>query len=436
MPFRSVLFGALIRGSVVVWAPVAHGQQAEPSMPAEASAALDDLARRAGAAVGDPRWDRLRDLRVARFEADRRVAPLPGRQPDFWFYDAIESCRRDPPTMVEEARRYIGEVQTSGYFQTLDELLRPPFPGPSRAASAEELTRMGGLARQSSRLLLARMRLQSLDGRTDKALESFDLALRSGRQVFVMLTKLDLTIAASLWLGALEELRFQAGEQAFTDAQLAAADASICAWLPDRSGLCTLIEDTISAENVVHQASLEEWLTKLDENTPEGREKYAREFLENCQALRRAVCGPLTTDGKPIDPMSVVSDAAGVTSDDPKTQARAIQKIASALNNAADTSLRLLIMNTEGVRVLLAIHRFKIQYGRVPASLDAIPVELFGARPPVFEGLVYRTGEDGKFTLYALGENGRDDGGKGRSLSNPTATADECFTAGRAERWK
>jgi hypothetical protein len=271
---------------------------------------------------------------------------------------------------------------------------------------------------------------------TDKALESFDLALRSGRQVFVMLTKLDLTIAASLWLGALEELRFQAGEQAFTDAQLAAADASICAWLPDRSGLCTLIEDTISAENVVHQASLEEWLTKLDENTPEGREKYAREFLENCQALRRAVCGPLTTDGKPIDPMSVVSDAAGVTSDDPKTQARAIQKIASALNNAADTSLRLLIMNTEGVRVLLAIHRFKIQYGRVPASLDAIPVELFGARPPVFEGLVYRTGEDGKFTLYALGENGRDDGGKGRSLSNPTATADECFTAGRAERWK
>ena len=62
----------------------------------------------------------------------------------------------------------------------------------------------------------------------------------------------------------------------------------------------------------------------------------------------------------------------------------------------------------------LALERFRLRHGKyppelaalVPQFLSAVPIDLMSAKP-----LRYRLNADGTFTLYSVGEDGRDDGG-------------------------
>jgi len=68
----------------------------------------------------------------------------------------------------------------------------------------------------------------------------------------------------------------------------------------------------------------------------------------------------------------------------------------------------------EGARTALALIVFKAEHGRYPARLeDLVPTYLPVLRPDPFSGqpLRYRIERDGRFTLYSVGEDGRDDGG-------------------------
>ena len=62
----------------------------------------------------------------------------------------------------------------------------------------------------------------------------------------------------------------------------------------------------------------------------------------------------------------------------------------------------------------IALERFRLRAGKYPAELDAlvpqflsaVPIDLMSAKP-----LRYRLNAEGTFTLYSVGEDGRDDGG-------------------------
>jgi hypothetical protein len=62
----------------------------------------------------------------------------------------------------------------------------------------------------------------------------------------------------------------------------------------------------------------------------------------------------------------------------------------------------------------IALARFHLRDGKFPAELDAlvpqflsaVPIDPMSAKP-----LRYRLNGDGSFTLYSVGEDGRDDGG-------------------------
>ena len=68
----------------------------------------------------------------------------------------------------------------------------------------------------------------------------------------------------------------------------------------------------------------------------------------------------------------------------------------------------------DSARVALAVLRYRAKHGRLPAKLDALVPDFLEAIPPdPFDGqpLRYMRTPDGAFVVYALGENGVDDGG-------------------------
>ena len=68
----------------------------------------------------------------------------------------------------------------------------------------------------------------------------------------------------------------------------------------------------------------------------------------------------------------------------------------------------------------IALERFRLRNGKFPTELDplvpqflsAMPIDLMSAKP-----LRYRLNADGSFTLYSVGEDGRDDGGDPSALN-------------------
>jgi hypothetical protein len=62
----------------------------------------------------------------------------------------------------------------------------------------------------------------------------------------------------------------------------------------------------------------------------------------------------------------------------------------------------------------IALKRFQLRHGNWPPSLEAlvpdfltaVPYDYMSARP-----LCYRVGSDGRYVIYSVGEDGKDDGG-------------------------
>jgi hypothetical protein len=62
----------------------------------------------------------------------------------------------------------------------------------------------------------------------------------------------------------------------------------------------------------------------------------------------------------------------------------------------------------------IALKRYSLRYGKLPASLDSLVQEFLAAVPMDYmdgKPMKYRLNSDGSFTLYSVGENGKDDGG-------------------------
>ncbi|MSU59078.1 MAG: hypothetical protein EXS35_13075 [Pedosphaera sp.] len=63
---------------------------------------------------------------------------------------------------------------------------------------------------------------------------------------------------------------------------------------------------------------------------------------------------------------------------------------------------------------VIALERFRLSNGKLPKELDALVPQFLSAvqiDPMSAKPLCYRTNADGSFTLYSVGEDGRDDGG-------------------------
>jgi hypothetical protein len=74
----------------------------------------------------------------------------------------------------------------------------------------------------------------------------------------------------------------------------------------------------------------------------------------------------------------------------------------------------------EMVKTVIALNRYKLQHGQWPESLEALSPEFMPAAPRDFmdgQILRYRLQADGSFTLYSVGQDGKDDGG------DPTPTS-------------
>jgi hypothetical protein len=68
----------------------------------------------------------------------------------------------------------------------------------------------------------------------------------------------------------------------------------------------------------------------------------------------------------------------------------------------------------DSARLALAALRYQAKHGKLPGKLDALAPDFVDSLPPdPFSGkpLLYRATDDG-FVLYAVGENGQDDGGQ------------------------
>lgn len=97
----------------------------------------------------------------------------------------------------------------------------------------------------------------------------------------------------------------------------------------------------------------------------------------------------------------------------------------SSLSSLARTVDRAMRAETEKSLVIcaIALRRYSLRHGKAPASLDslvpdflsAVPVDYMDGRP-----VKYRLNADGTFTLYSVGQDGKDDGGDASLLPSKT----------------
>ena len=62
----------------------------------------------------------------------------------------------------------------------------------------------------------------------------------------------------------------------------------------------------------------------------------------------------------------------------------------------------------------IALKRFELRHGKLPSSLEALVPEVLAAVPYDYmsaKPLCYRVGNDGRYVIYSVGEDGKDDGG-------------------------
>jgi hypothetical protein len=87
-----------------------------------------------------------------------------------------------------------------------------------------------------------------------------------------------------------------------------------------------------------------------------------------------------------------------------------------AIPNIARAGERAVQVETERQMTLaaIALERFKLRHGNLPASLEALVPEFLAAVPYDYmsaKPLRYRAGSDGRYVIYSVGEDGKDDGG-------------------------
>ena len=62
----------------------------------------------------------------------------------------------------------------------------------------------------------------------------------------------------------------------------------------------------------------------------------------------------------------------------------------------------------------IALKRYELRHGKLPASLEALVPEFLAAAPYDYmnaKPLRYRSGSDRSYVIYSVGEDGKDDGG-------------------------
>ena len=73
----------------------------------------------------------------------------------------------------------------------------------------------------------------------------------------------------------------------------------------------------------------------------------------------------------------------------------------------------------------IALKRYSILHGKSPTSLDSLVTEFLPSLPVDYmdgKPLKYRRNADGGFTLYSVGEDGKDDGGDASLLPDKTGS--------------
>jgi hypothetical protein len=91
------------------------------------------------------------------------------------------------------------------------------------------------------------------------------------------------------------------------------------------------------------------------------------------------------------------------------------RQVLPALFNAFNKAMRLQAQRDLTVTAI-ALKRFELRHGKLPASLEALVPEFLPALPIDFmdgQPLRYRLNADGSFLLYSVGDNFLDDGGNG-----------------------
>ena len=71
----------------------------------------------------------------------------------------------------------------------------------------------------------------------------------------------------------------------------------------------------------------------------------------------------------------------------------------------------------------IALKRFQLRHGKLPASLEGLVPEFLPAMPYDYmsaKPLCYRLKPDGSYVLYSVGEDGKDDGGDPTPSPGPT----------------
>lgn len=73
----------------------------------------------------------------------------------------------------------------------------------------------------------------------------------------------------------------------------------------------------------------------------------------------------------------------------------------------------------------IALKRYALRHGKLPAKLDDLVPEFLPSGPVDYmdgKPIKYRPNDDGSFTLYSAGEDGKDDGGDTTLLDEKKAT--------------
>jgi hypothetical protein len=73
----------------------------------------------------------------------------------------------------------------------------------------------------------------------------------------------------------------------------------------------------------------------------------------------------------------------------------------------------------------IALKRHQLRFGNLPASLDSLVPEFLASVPIDYmdgQPMKYRLNDDGGFTLYSVGEDGKDDGGDATLLPEKSNT--------------
>ncbi|MDX2017680.1 MAG: hypothetical protein SFY95_08600 [Planctomycetota bacterium] len=366
-------------------------------------------------------------------EAERqaRASTEAGAMP--YNFDAIARPSPDTAGDVEAARRGLEAYEKLGFFDAIDEIgraqrvVRPASEGALISVLLPDM----GRARTLTRALAARFEIALADGRPADAVREFDRMLILARVPAFGPTLIERLVATAIAARATDHLRGAILAGKLGPAELQAAARSMVARLGDWPTMALAIEGerlmALDAIDIVYSSAegkpqdrpnLRRLAVIQSMSVPAGADEASpqAEGLATAAELRERadmLFAQLVRAAKLPRPQRTGENSL-VSKESLTSRDLLLQILLPAMGKALQSADHF-ATDCAATETIIALERFRARTGAYPEALAAlVPAELAAQPIDAWSGASLRYRREGaSYRLYAVGLDGRDDGGKG-----------------------